>query len=133
MVIGRSVPTHSAYERAIYRHLRREKRKARRTGDELKEKKIAWTLSNPRAFELACEQIIAEADVPTDDLEVNFFGDGEYGVITGLMALLAFLVANWDSIAKIIEYIINLWASKAESVEQAEAKALSEEIAAAAA
>ncbi len=131
MSVGRSAPTHSAYERVIYRHLRRERRQARRAGDGLKEKKIAWTMENTQAFQVLCEQVISEANAPTDDLDVNFFGAGEYGVITGLMGLLAWLVANWDSIAKIIEYLINMWAREGPSVEQEEAKTLSAEITAA--
>ena len=40
------------------------------------------------------------------------------------LVVLAWLIANWDSIAKIIEYLINLWAKEAPSVEQAAAAAL---------
>lgn len=115
----RTVPTHSAYERTVYRHLRRERRKAAQGGDELKVAKIDFTLRNPEAFDLLVEEVLNQSAVPTEDLEVVFFGDNEYGVIEGLIMLLSWLVANWDTIANIIEFIANLFAEQGDAAAQA--------------
>jgi len=112
----RTVPTHSAYERIIYRRLKRQERQLLREGDTEEAAKLTWILTNGDAFQVACEQIISDSAVPTDDLDVVFYGEEEkFGVIPPLIMLITYLLANWESIYKIIQTIMDLWSKKEET------------------
>lgn len=101
------LPTHSAYERRILRHLQQKRRKAQRSGDTEQVEKLANILGNANAFQVLCEQIISDSEAPTSDLDTSFYGTGEYGVISGLLLLFGWLATNWSSVLKMIDAIID--------------------------
>lgn len=113
---------HSQLERMFLRQLKRRCRDLERqidqTDNEAEKKKlqkedelIHFVLNNGEAFQLCCEQVFAEADVVHDELEVIFYAT-EYPVIDALIKLFEWVLQNWDEIAKIIEYIIGLFAER---------------------
>jgi hypothetical protein len=108
--------THSAYERCIYRNLRRQRRRLQREDDPANAEKLAkldWALTTPDGFQMTCEQIIADADVPDEEVEVLFWGAeprSGFALLDALSRLLDWLEANLPRIMEIIRYIMTLFA-----------------------
>lgn len=105
----------SAYERMVYRQLRRRRRRAARRGNVEEVEKLTRAMTTPEAFHLVVESVVDRSDVPVSEDEVVFFGEeSDTPFIDALIRLFQWIIDNWDEIMKIISVIVSLFEERPE-------------------
>jgi hypothetical protein len=119
-------PTRSAYERALYRRISKQRAKAVRKGDEPEAERLGRVLDDPELFGVVAETVCNDAGIEEDTLDIAFYampgesnvegeiklkpkaiGDGTF--LARLMEFLQWIMANWAEISKMIAAIVVLF------------------------
>jgi len=105
-----TVPNHAAYERVLYRRLRRARR---HTKDVEEQKRITTLLEDPEKFGLFAEEVLAEAGLCEDTLDIAFYATSNADELKGsfrdkLVEFFHWLTEHWGDIAKIISTLLIL-------------------------